>query len=285
MKERELNTGQIKVLELLYKYRFGSVKLLKESMGLKDNSGLYQKLEALVNREYIGKRYDRNFRLDGKPAAYYLLPKGLKKLQALNKDKEMTNFILIDYRKIKASYKDRIASTSFIDNQLKVYSACLDLQRLYPGLSVFTKRELDGFIDHLPSPLPDAFISLKVKEQKKPYRYLLDVIPENLPRFVIDKKIETYCEFFEAGSWDLTNSPAPAIILLAESGSFERKLQRLVSRKLYSLDSDEDLRYYTSTISALRNANKNNKNIWSNVEDPEEVLELSSLAPYSGLLF
>jgi len=52
-----VSKGQLAVLELLYKFRFGSIELLRISLGLNEGPGLYNKLKILVDEGYVGKRW------------------------------------------------------------------------------------------------------------------------------------------------------------------------------------------------------------------------------------
>ena len=180
----------------------------------------------------------------------------------------------IDEKLIKYSDKDKRISLPFITHNLRVYSTSIELQRLYPGIKLFTKRDLAGQ-KHFPDHLPDAFVSLKVKGNNKPYRYFLDLIPDGEPRYKIDTKIADYDEFFdeEDDYWGTTKNPLPVMLLLCESGSFERRLQKQVVRQQHALDSNE-LEYLTSTLVALKNARAEEKDIWSNIEDPDELVAL-----------
>jgi hypothetical protein len=92
---RPLNTEQIQILEILYKFRFVSVAVLKEYF-IESNPGMnvFRRLETLEQQEFIAKRYFDNQRLLHKPVAYYLLPAGGRKLREY-RDKDDTDEINI----------------------------------------------------------------------------------------------------------------------------------------------------------------------------------------------
>jgi len=261
----KLNNGQIEVLELIYKYRFVSRQLLAGSLGVKPENGLYEKLEILVKNGYLGKWLDKSLKMQNVPAAYYLEPKAMKLL------KELPKYEKIDNNTIKNSYNEKNVSAPFITLTLQIYAVSRELERLHPEIKFFTKRDL-AHQNHFPKSLPDAFVSLKANGQDKPNRYFLDVIENSTPRYKIDKLVVEYVAFFEEGGWDATNSPLPKMLLLCESGSFERRLQRIVARKLSNLGSN-DLEFFTSTLSALKSANPTTE-IWSNAEEPDELVNL-----------
>jgi hypothetical protein len=265
-----ISNGQLAILKLLYTFRFGSSELLRISLGLNEGPGVYKKLKILCDDGYIARRYDSSYKIKGMPAAYYLLAKGYRELQKL------PEYQAVDDKLIKYSYKDKTVGKPFISRNLSIYRATIELQRLHPPIRIFTKRELLTR-KHFPPELPDMFISLKVENEGKPYRYFLDFVPDNTPRSAVDKRIADYNDFFDEGGWDSTNSALPTVILLCESGSHEKRVQRWVKSKQYALDTDEPA-YYTSTLSALRLAAPDGMAIWTSVEEPDELHALEAIS-------
>ena len=97
---------QLAVLKLLYRFRFGTTDLLARALDLKDGRYIHTRLEALVTQGYIGKNYDSTYKLDGKPATYYLLPKAFA---ALKKQHKTTGKELSE-KTLRNAYKDKEAS-------------------------------------------------------------------------------------------------------------------------------------------------------------------------------
>ena len=84
VKHRKLvSSSQVAVLELLYKFRFGSTELLRRSLGFSSDPSMYRKLVILIDKGFVGKRFESSYRIQGIPASYYLLPKGLMELRKL----------------------------------------------------------------------------------------------------------------------------------------------------------------------------------------------------------
>lgn len=264
-----LNAGQISLLELVYKYRFGSRQLVAESLNIIYGSSLHGKLEVLVKHEYLGKRFEKRLKLQALPAAYYLTPKGLRALQQQPDHAAITDAV------IKNSYKDKTVSQDFITHTLRVYKYTNVLKRQYPALKVFTRRDMSRY-DYFPPQLPDAFLSLPSDDPKQPKRFFFDLISDKLPRYVLDRRIAAYCEFFDEGGWDVTESELPAILLLAESGTTEKRMQRTVRIQLNRSDMEE-LPVYTSTTKALEHMTDDTP-IWTSLEDTDELAALGSLS-------
>lgn len=262
-----ISSSQVSVLELLCKFRFASIELLVKSLNLKTVPGLRRKLKMLVEQGYAGIRYDRSYKIKGKPAAYYITAKGLKALR------DLPGHDHIDERFIKSCYRDKTIKEEFINQHLILYRASHELKRLYPDIKFFTRRDLIPYT-HFPADPPGAFLALKAEGQADTKRFFLDIIPDSMPRYLLDGMIARYVEYFEAGGWDVTESELPTMLLLCESVTTEKRVIRQAAKKLQSLHSDEP-KYLTSTIHALRNATRNEKNIWSDVDDPDELMTLA----------
>jgi len=264
-----ISKSQIKLLELVYKYRFVSRLLVADSLGIKPENGLFRRLEVLVKYEYLGKRFDKRLKLAGVPAAYYLTPKGLRALQAVPGHEYITEAVL------KGSYRDKSVGQDFITHMLGVYEYTNTLKRQYPGLRVFTRREI-GQYEYFPSQIPDAVLSIPTDNPKQPKRFFFDLVSDTMPRSALDRRIANYCEFFDEGGWDVTGSPLPIILLLCEWSTAEKRISRNVWAQLSRSDMEE-LPVYTSTTSALDNP-AGELIVWTSVEDTDELTDLSSIS-------
>lgn len=262
-----LKQGQIDILELLYKYRFGSRQLVADSLGMKPDS-LYRKLEVLVKHGYIKVRLEKRLKLLGTPAAYYLTPKGLRTLAALPDHEHITDAV------IKGSYKDGTITQSFINQTLRIYAQGNLLMRAHPGLRIFTKRDMSQY-NYFPKPLPDAFLSLKTATQPK--RFFLDIIPDSTPTKPLYQRITRYTEFFEEGNWGVVSDDLPILLLVGETGATERRLRRLAASALNSMDSDEDILVCTTTFGAIQNIAGEGA-IWTSLDDPDELMSLPNIS-------
>ncbi|MDQ5932613.1 MAG: hypothetical protein QG649_698 [Patescibacteria group bacterium] len=268
-KSATLKQGQIDILELLYKYRFSSRQLLLDSLG--EGSGtdtnLYQKLEVLIKHGLVFKRHEPRQKLLGVPFAYSLTPKGLKVLQVLPGHDHVTDSV------IKGWYRNKTVDQKFVNRTIAIHKYTSLLSKFYPSLKVFTQRDLVKFT-YFPKHLPDAVLSLPV-EEGTPLRYFFDLIPAGLPRKALDGKLMNYCSFFESGSWEVTKSDNPAILLVASNGRAERQLQYIARARLQRYD-ELDLRIFTTTVQALARLNGEGL-IWTRVDDTDEPLELTQL--------
>lgn len=266
-KRSVLKQGQIDILELLYKYRFGSRQLLADSLGIKAGSSLHERLQVLIKHGFIAMRLEKRLKLHGTPAAYYLTPKGLRTLAALPDHDYITDSV------IKGSYKDSTVTQSFITQTLRVYGQLNNLQATHEDLRVFTRRNMSRY-SYFPKPLPDAFLSLK--QEPTPKRFFLDVIPDSLLSKQLYQRLASYIEFFESDGWDAVSTELPILLFSCESATTERRVQRTIKSALYNTETDIDISAYTTTFSTLPNLQATPA-VWSRYDDPEDLLSLPEL--------
>lgn len=266
-KRSALKQGQIDILELLYKYRFGSRQLVADSLGIKAGSSLYEKLNVLIKHGLIAMRQEKRLKLQGIPAAYYLTPKGLRTLKTLDDHDYITEAT------IKSSYRDKVVGQAFVNHTLDVYQYTNALKQQYQELKVYLRRDMSRY-SYFPDTPPDAFLSLKIDDT--PRRFFLDVIPDSLPRNLLDRRITGYAEFFEEGGWEATNSELPKLLFIAKKGATENRIRRTVRAALSRADMDDELEAYTTAFAALQNADAAGT-IWANVDDPDDRLSLPDL--------
>jgi len=268
-KRSTLKQGQIDILELLYKYRFGSRQLLADSLGIKAGSSLHEKLQVFIKHGYIAMRLEKKLKLHGTPAAYYLTPKGLRTLAALPDHDYITDSM------IKGSYKDSTVTQPFVTQTLRVYAQANRLTVAYPNLKVFLRRDMSRY-SYFPKPLPDAFLSLPISKGTPLKRFFLDVIPDSLPTKPLYQRITSYAEFFDEGGWERVSDEPPILLLTCETGTTERRVRRAVKAALYKAETDVDIIAFTSTFGAVQNIEENGA-IWTSLDDPDELLSLPEI--------
>lgn len=263
-----LRQGQIEILGLLYKYRFGSRQLIAESLKVKAGSNIYERLNVLIKHGFIAKRYDKSLRLQGLPAAYYLTPKGLKTLQSLDAWNYITEAT------IRSSYRDKNISQSFINHTLDVYSYTNMLAKTYPTLKIFTRRDMSRY-SYFPNNPPDAFLSLKTGEETTPKRFFFDFISDDTPRSVIAKRIAQYMQFFSDGEWDATNSQIPILLFLTTKPAIKKHLMRSTRAIRGTFDMEDEVSIYAATIDQLLSAESGR--IWEDIDGTDSLFPLDEL--------
>lgn len=261
---RRLNVGQIEVLELLYKFRYGSNDLIAEYFGKKDRSFVYNRLKILLGYGYIGKRFDSSFRIQGKPAAYYLLPDGARALME-SKPGLTTN--------IKGIYNDKTRPEEFISHCLNVFVISNHLKSQYGDRLKFFPKGTLAFYDYFPKPLPDAYVALKISDGT--LRMFLELFDNSKPPFAIDRRLQQLIEYYQNGEWQEKGSMFPPILCVSENRTLEKRLQKQINRALFR--SGEDMKFYTTTLNALLKINKNGDAVWSSSDEPERLFLITQM--------
>jgi hypothetical protein len=215
---KRLNAGQLEVLELLLRFRFGTTDLVAQALSRKNGTVIKSRLSILRDQEYIDRHYQASDRLQGSYASYYLTAKGARIL------KEQSEVI-----DIKAIYKNKIASKQLIKQSLDVFRVYLNFRKKHPEVKFFTKADLNTeAYSYFPKPLPDAFISFKSGDTTK--RYFLDIFDETTLAFVIKRRIKLYGDYWESGTWDGTGANFPEIIFICMNSRQQERIQKLLKK-------------------------------------------------------
>lgn len=260
-----IKQSQTDILEVLYKYRFGSRLLIAEALNVSPVT-LHKKLAVLIKHELIASRYDGSAKISGKPVAYFLTPKGLRFLKS-QEGSVITDDI------IKASYRDKVLTAATVDHSLQVFAAILRLKRRYPALKAYLRRDMSRF-SYFPKLLPDAFLSLSGEGETT--RFFLDVVSDAQERKPLFQRVSAYIDFFDIGGWNVTNTNQPSLLFVGENASTERRIVRLVKGVIAKTEPDEDPAVYTTTKKAIERLD-DEAAIWTSVDDPGELLSLEEL--------
>lgn len=228
-----LNDKQLSILRLLYRFRFATTELLTLALETNSKIKMNERLKILLEQEYIGRKYESEYRLLRKHASYYLLSKGINALKDSggNYDKAILHNI----------HKDKTASDQFINHSLDVFRLYCDLKTEYGDrLKFFTKTQLTEF-DYFPEPLPDAFIRLKDDDRER--QYFLELLQSTRPFFVSVRKIQKYVSYADEDEWGVTGGDLPEVILVCDNETWKKRLDK----SLIKIDSSESLKFYVMT--------------------------------------
>lgn len=262
---------QLAVLKLLYRFRFGTTDLLARALELKDGRYIHTRLEALVSQEYIGKNYDSTYKLDGKPATYYLLPKAFKALKQQHK----ANGTDLSEKTLRNAYKDKEASHEFIARKLAVFTIYDKLRATHgTSLKFWTKDQLNfDKYDYFPNPMPDVYLTLTPEGPRPRERcFFLNYLDDDTPFFVHVRRLQKYIEYVEANEWeDATSSKLRGVLLVCESTSLLKRIRKKIAQLV---DEDETPRLCCTTLQALKDSTPEDDEVWQMVGKPLEVFGL-----------
>lgn len=265
---------QLAVLKLLYRFRFGTTDLLARALELKDGRYIHTRLEALVEQEYIGKNYDSTYKLDGKPATYYLLPKAFKALKQQHKaiGKELSD------KTLRNAYKDKEASNEFTARKLAVFTI-YDKLRVTHGasLKLWTKDQLNfDKYAYFPKPMPDAYLTITPEGLRPRERcFFLNYLDDDTPFFVHVRRLRKYIDYVEANEWeDATSSKLRGVLLVCESTSLLKRMRKKLAQ---TVDEDETPRFCYTTLQALKDSTPEDDEVWQMIGRPLEVFGLKNI--------
>ncbi len=270
---RPLNDKQLEVLRLLYCYRFGTSKCIAQYLGSRDIKVLQKKLKVLEDQSLIGKRYEKAYKLQGKPAEYYLTPKGARLLMKRT-DSKTRAVEKVTEQGIKNLYKNAAVSAGYMAHCLKILQVSMHFRELYgENFQFFTRMQMIPF-DYLPTWRPDAFVSLKTNARKDavPRRYFLDIWDGTRPFFVAVRKARSYLSYSEEGDWPSEEVEFPVILMICSTALDEKKLRRQMRKALD--ESYEEVQYATTTMRAFVESTKGKDRVWRMHDDEDETLRL-----------
>lgn len=240
---RPLNSNQVRVLELCYKFRFVSVNLLAELLG-KHRSSVYEGLYVLERQGYIGKRYDKTYRLAGKPASYYLASKGIRYLR------ENTE---LDQTTLRNFYKNKSMRQEHVDHCLNIFRIALVLKKQVGSrFNIFPRYTLNR--ESFPSPLPELFLKRKGNSGKPDY--ILDIFEAGTPTWLLRKRIRQHEEHAKESTYLYPN-----VLFIARNRSTENRLFRL------TYENYEDFNYFITQQDDLLNSTDGK--VWIDMEESE----------------
>lgn len=230
---KALNSNQVRLLKVIFKFRFVSVPLLAEYLG-KDKSTVYEQLLVLSSQNYILKNYDSSYRLPAKPATYALAAKGIKYLRD-NTDLSQTA--------LRNMYKNKTASESLIVHSLDLFKLWLQLNKQYPDtFDIFTKSEMTDFTEFI-RPLPDLYLQRKHNRSTKP-NYFLETIESGTMTWILRKRLQAHEQWLEEHE-DAWGDNYPTLLFICGNQSTEKRIHRIVNNGYF------DFEVYITTVERL----------------------------------
>lgn len=270
---RPLNSQQVKTLHLLYWYRFCTAKQLAHSLGKPSQKAIQNKLQILEAQGFIGKRYDKSYKLAGRPAEYFITPKSARELERLKPG--TTN-----QWATKSLYKNKTVSDEFLKHCITVTETAKKLREIYGGgdkLHILPKSYMAQY-DYYPAWTPDLHLEAPKKGSTLARHYFVDVWDSTKPFFVSVRKARNYVNFKDSDEWQ-EDEAFPVVLAICEDERSQKKLNRQMKRILDE-QWDDELVFATTAIDKLRRAIKPTDKIWSKVlaDDSPETVSLRGLS-------
>lgn len=240
---KPLNSEQLKVLDALYHFRFGTTDLLAAVMTKRPTRRfMNERLRVLCEQAYIGRRYESSYKLQAKFASYYLLPIGL---DVLKQQPEI-------YRKqmIRNIRKDVNASDRFVEHSLNVFTAYTRLKSIYGASFAFDTRSTlsQPKFDYFPEPLPDGYATYNTKSGE-PKHFMVECFDVTKPQKVLRQRIAQIIDHEYTDGWK-DDKPYPEILIVCDMEELRQKAQRWVKR-LVKDEAADNMKFYVTSLLKL----------------------------------
>jgi DNA-binding PadR family transcriptional regulator len=254
---KQLSIGQIKLLGLVAKFRFVTVELIS-SWRDKSKATIYERLAILEDQGYLQKRYEKSWKLLGRPAVYSLTGKGLRMIRD-HKPGYFTDAV------IRNQYKNRSASLQLVDHSLDVAKLCVQLFKQYDSTyDIFAKSEIDRF-EAFMRPLPDLYIRTNRKDEAdQAIHYQLETIEAGTFTWMIKKRINAHQDWFDDNNdedWSFEDN-YPHLLLVCDNKSTEKRIHRLTDNSMMDFET------WTTTRERFE---LGEKKIWLHYYDEDEM--------------
>lgn len=249
-KHYSLTKGQRDILILLYTFRFATSKQIGQVFHISKRT-INKRLLLMTELGYIGRKYESEYRLQGKLATYYLLPKGIDALKALDSDKYSA-------RVLRNMRKDVQASDQFIEQSLALFDIYCQLHAKYGDSILFlTKSQLAHKYEYFDDFTPSVY--LQIHTSGEDHDYFLEFMQSSKPYFAIQKRIREYIDYADSGEWETgTNSEFPVVLFVCDT----KQLRGRLLRRAEQLVGDAaDMRCYIAAMDGLDS--------WRDLEDPD----------------
>lgn len=240
IRRRPLNSHQITLLQLLYKFRYATSKLIAEQQNANHIQVILSRLKILEDQGYVGRRYESSYKLKGKPASYYLLLGGIRYLrkQPYTSSKVLTN-----------AYYDKNRDDHVIEHYLHVFKVHNELNKHYRGIFHFFSQSELREKTHFPKPRPDAYVKHINSSTKIANDYFLLCFEEG-GYWTHRRRIRTIIEYAEHETWEkATGKPFPTVLVICENSGLQKGMQNLIAKELDM--TFVDLKFIATTSDTL----------------------------------
>ena len=223
MRDRKLTNKQTETLLIAYKFRFITTHNLAKHRNITHNSA-YSALEILTNAGYLGRKHNKSYRLQNKPASYYLTPQAV--LYLMKSDLNVNKDIL------KSRFREHAKSSEFIDQQVAIHAAYLDItQKLGSFAEVKTGTEIAS-IEGMIKPMPSLLV-----QSKKGRSYFIE-LTDDQHLFIVKKRVRKYIDHYESDDWE--GDKYPNVHIIRNSKADQRKLKEYVEEKMDDAYLDDE---------------------------------------------
>ncbi len=231
-KQPKLTSQQQRIIKLLFKFRFVTARLLAQVLGIRTDS-TYTVLEYLVSTGLVVKVYDESYRIDRKPAYYYLTKPGVTCVKNLLDVKEAV---------VHTLYKNNEVTEAFIKLCLDILACYTPIKQHLPeATNIFTKAEINRF-KQFPKSRPDLYI------RTPDGREAIIVFAHDCQPYIVKRRLDEILTHSEDEGWD---GDYPCIAFVLRDANAKNSFLYKTRKVLENMGIDEeDLTLFATTIKA-----------------------------------
>lgn len=246
-----------RLLKLVYKFRFVTAPLLAKLLNIRHDS-TYEALQSLLKLGLLARVYEESWRIDRRPAYYYLSSKGVTTVR---------NLLDIEYRAVNTIYQDHRASPDFLQQCLTTLSCYIAIkQQLPPDTTIRTKTEINRFTV-FPKYRPDLYIKTSGGQEA-----FVIIAPDKLPYFV-NKRVQEYIDHSEEDGW---HGRYPTIGVILKDHRSKLGFLYKTKQKLEDMGIDAGNDELIIKASSIDRLTKGSDNIWGSAFSPTKYTDLLS---------
>jgi predicted transcriptional regulator len=251
---QKLTGQQQRILKLLFKFRFVSAGSLATVMGIR-REGVYQVLEQLVSEGLVTKVYKKEWRIDRRPAYYYLNKTGVTTVRKIMDVQEPV---------VHALYKNDEMTDDFVRHSMKLMQCYAAIMKYVPeGTDIFSKTEINRF-KQFPKTRPDMYI--RTPEGKE----AMVVIADDKPLYIVRKRLDEIIQHSEDEGW--ASDTYPHICFILKDRAAKYSFLYTTSQKLESMGIEEG--ELPVRAASLDSFDKPTASPWSSPFKPKEYTKL-----------
>jgi predicted transcriptional regulator len=247
--DQRLTNQQVRILKLLFKFRFLTTPTLSDIMKVQRPSA-YEALEQLVQKELLTKVYKPEYRIDRRPAYYYLNKAGVTTVRKVLDVKESV---------VHALYKNDEMTDEFIQHSIKLAQCYSAITRFLPeSTDIFSKTEINRF-GQFPKNRPDMYI------RTPDGREVIVVIADDKPLYIVRKRLEEILTHSEDEGWE---GDYPTVCFVLKDNSAKNSFLYTTFKKLDAMGMDVD--NFNVLATTLTSFSADDSQIWSSVYSPKQ---------------
>ena len=250
--KKQFTKQQQRLLTLVYKFRFITAPLLAKLLSIRKDTA-YESLQTLHKLELLDRVYEQSWRIDRKPAYYYLSKQGVTAVKKL---------LELQDRAVNSLYNDHKASQEFINECFNNLECYISIKQNLPDTTIIrTKTEINRF-KVFPKQRPELYV--KTPDGQEAF---VIIVPDKLPYFV-NKRRDEYIEHSEDDGW---NGAYPTMAFVFKDSRSKLGFLYKAQKKLEEMGyEEEEISIIATDIKQLINGENPG---WASAFNPTKFVE------------